>query len=117
MLVSALALRPPNFLQVIIVFASAGFASTFLCPMLLGLYWRGMTRQGALCSMVGGFVVVVGLSAGGRLVGLVDEINLLGLHPVIWGLLSSLVLAVAISRFTGPPPRHLVERYFYRRRD
>jgi len=104
--VSLLALDPPNFLQVIIVFASAGFAATFLCPMVLGLYWPGMTRQGAISAMVGGFATVVGLSAWG-------EIYVLGLHPAIWGLVGSFTLGIVVSKLSGPPRPDLVQKYFY----
>jgi Na+/pantothenate symporter len=104
LLVTLLAWRPPNFLQTIIVFGSTGFAASFLVPMVLGLYWPGMTRAGALAAMFGGLVVVVALTLGG--------VVLLGLHPVVWGLASSLALGVLVSKLSGPPPAHLVERYF-----
>src|SRR5437763_12991321 len=36
-------LRPPQFLQYLIVFTGAGMACTFLAPTVLGLYWRRAT--------------------------------------------------------------------------
>ncbi|MDR3603097.1 MAG: sodium:solute symporter family protein [Syntrophaceae bacterium] len=45
----------------IIAIATAFFfglcSSSFLPVLLLGLYWKGMTRAGAVCSMVGGFLI------------------------------------------------------------
>ena len=107
-IVTMLALDPPDFLQYIIVFTGGGFASTFLFPVMLGLYWKGMTRQGALAAMVGGFtiVVVLFLPPGSRT-------NLLGLHPIFWGLSGSALLAIVVSKLTGPPPERLVKFYFY----
>ncbi len=113
-LVTVVALDPPDFLQFIIVFTSSGFAATFLFPTMLGLYWKGMTAQGALASMMGGFAIVVGLFVPNMLGG--SRINLFGFHPLVWGLLGSLVLAVSVSKLTGPPPEHLVRRFFYQKR-
>jgi sodium/pantothenate symporter len=109
-LVMALAASPPDFLQRIIVFTSSGFASTYLFPMLLGLYWKGMTRQGALASMVGGFSIIVLLFSPNLAGG--SRIYLFGMDPVIFGLSGSLLLAILVSKITGPAPTHLVRRYF-----
>ena len=46
LIVTAAALRPPRFLQYIIVFTTSGMACTFLAPMVLALYWRRATRAG-----------------------------------------------------------------------
>lgn len=106
-LVAGFALNPPDFLQKIIVFVSGAAAAAFLCPIVLGLYWKGMTRQGALWSMVGGFVIVVGFFIPEK------RIDIFGLHPSIWGLAGSFLLAVLISKISSPAPEHLVRRYFY----
>ena len=112
--VTLLATRPPDFLQRIIVFTGSGFAATFLCPVMLGLYWKGMTRQGALSAMVGGFVVMVGFFLPTLFGG--SRIDLLGLHPNMWGLFVSFGLGFLVSKGTGPAPPHLVARYFYKLR-
>ena len=112
MVVTLLATRPPDFLQRIIVFTGSGFAATFLCPVMLGLYWKGMTRQGALSAMVGGFTVMVGFFLPTLFGG--SRIDLLGLHPNLWGLFVSFGLGFLVSKGTGPAPTHLVERYFYK---
>ncbi len=108
-LVTFLATRRIDFLSYIVVFTSTGFASTFLFPMLLGLFWKGMTREGALWSMVGGFLISVSLFSptlmGGR------ELYLFGLHPVLWSLSASGFLAILASKLSGPPPPHLLKRY------
>ncbi len=110
LIVTFLAIRKIDFLQNIIVFTGAGFASTFLWPMLLGLYWKGMTRQGAKAAMVGGFCIIVSLFLPTLLGG--NWINLCGFHPVFWGLTGSFVLGVVVSKLTGPPPEELVDLYF-----
>ena len=109
-LVTVLATHPPDFLQKIVVFVGGGFAATFLVPTFLGLYWKGMTPQGALYSMAGGLSIVLGLCA--PLVMGKDRIDLMGMEPSIWGLIGSLVLAIVVSKLTGPPPERLVATYF-----
>jgi SSS family solute:Na+ symporter/sodium/pantothenate symporter len=47
LLAAVIALRPPKYLQLIVVFASAGMASAFLMPVLLGAFWRRATAAGA----------------------------------------------------------------------
>ncbi len=122
-LVTALSLRPPEFLQYLILFTGAGMACTFLAPTLLGLYWRRTTRAGALAGMVGGFGTVTALYLLGRY-GVGKEgktgpaaqpmapVYLFDLDPVLWGLVLSFALAVVVSLLTEPPPDTHVDRYF-----
>ncbi len=110
-IVTILASRPPDFLQKIIVFVSGGFAAVFLFPVLLGLYWKGMTRQGALWGMIAGLAITLGLFLPNMLGS--SRINLLGFHPTMWGLAGSFFLSVLVSKMSGPPPQHLIDRYFY----
>jgi SSS family solute:Na+ symporter/sodium/pantothenate symporter len=53
------ALRPPRFLQYIILFTGAGMGCTFLAATVLALYWRRATKAGALAALIGGFVSVL----------------------------------------------------------
>jgi sodium/pantothenate symporter len=111
LLVAILASRPPDFLQSIIVFVAGGFGSTFVAAMLLGLFWKRTTRQGALAAMVGGLVINLGLCLPTLLGG--SRLDVIGLEPTLWGVSGSFVLGTVVSWLTGPPPSHLVERYFY----
>src|SRR5438128_6890250 len=58
LVVTIAALRPPDFLQYIIVFSTSGMGCSFAFPMALALYWRRSTRQGVLAGMVGGCLTV-----------------------------------------------------------
>jgi SSS family solute:Na+ symporter/sodium/pantothenate symporter len=122
-LVTLLSLRPPQFLQYLILFTGAGMGCTFLAPTVLGLYWRRATRAGALAGLVGGFGSVVGLYVLGWLhVGKAGKtgpaaqdiapVYLLDLDPIFWGLVVSFVLAVVVSLLTATPPDKHVDRYF-----
>jgi SSS family solute:Na+ symporter/sodium/pantothenate symporter len=122
-LVTLLALRPPHYLQYLIICTTSGMACTFLAPTVLGLYWRRATRSGALAGLVGGFGTVTALYVLGWLgVGKEGKSGpaaqdfapayLLDLDPVLWGLFISFVLAVVVSLLTAPPPEKHVDRYF-----
>jgi len=122
-LVTLLSLRPPQFLQYLILFTGAGMGCTFLAPTVLGLYWRRATRVGALAGLVSGFSTVVGLYVLGRL-GIGKEgkagpaaqdiapVYLLDLDPIFWGLVVSFLLAIVVSLLTAPPPDKHVDKYF-----
>jgi SSS family solute:Na+ symporter/sodium/pantothenate symporter len=153
-LVTFAALRPPQFLQYLIVFTGAGMACTYLAPMVLALYWRKATKAGALAAMNCGFLTVITLYAlgwmgvgkptraesaatsvaalaaldpyqalplvaGGRQsakTGPATEdfapVYLLGLDPLIYGLVGSFALGIMVSWITRPMPASHVGHYF-----
>jgi len=115
--VALFALNPPEYLQLIVVFASSGMASAFLMPALLGAFWRRATHQGALAAMVGGAGVALGLYLCGFILGRFYGYDpgigaagaafvpyyLLGLDPCVWGLSASFILGVSVSLLSPPP--------------
>ncbi len=118
---AAVALNPPKYLQLIVVFASAGMASAFLMPVLLGAFWRRATAAGALAAMGTGAGVTLALYAFGSIRGWsghdqgigpppqgAGAYYLLGFEPCVWGLLSSLTAGIVVSLATTPPdPRRV----------
>ena len=112
------ALRPPHFLQYLIVFTGAGMGATFLAPTVLTLYWRRATKPGALAAMYGGFLgVLVPYILGWCGIGKKGEksfepLYLFNLDPLMYGLLLSFALGIVISLLTEPMPREQVDRYF-----
>jgi Na+/proline symporter len=121
--VALVALRPPLYLQLIVVFASSGMAAAFLVPALMGAFWRRATGAGALAAMLVGASVTLALYAYGSVLGLTQPgydpgigpkpsgfgaYYLLGFEPCVWGLLSSLGAGVGVSLATRPPdPRRV----------
>jgi sodium/pantothenate symporter len=99
-------MRPPEFLQYVVVFSGTGLAATFLCPTLFAIYWPRMNKVGCLAGMLGGFGSFVAqyLSFGTKSFG--------GFDPFVWALLTSLVCSVAGARLSRPPTRELTLRYF-----
>jgi SSS family solute:Na+ symporter/sodium/pantothenate symporter len=125
-IVTLASLRPPQFLQYLIVFTGAGMACTFLAPTVLGLYWRRATRAGALAGLLGGFLSVsvlyvlgwCGLGKAGRTGPAAEPfapLYLLELDPVLWGLALSFALGIVVSLLTRPLPEKHVDHYFLAR--
>lgn len=123
-LVALVALRPPTYLQLIIVFTSTGMASAFLVPALLGCFWRRATASGAIAAMATGTGVTLALYVIGYVLGLYGfdqgigaksafrPYYLLGLDPCVWGLSSSLLAGVGVSLASKPPDPERVSLLF-----
>ena len=95
-------LNPPEYLQDLIVFATSGLAGCFLMPVLLGLYWPGMTARGAIAGMLGGLGCHLGLYLIGWFVnGKFASCQLLEFNPFIWAILVSGLLSYLASLKRG----------------
>jgi sodium/pantothenate symporter len=114
--VAVMAINPPQYLQLIVVFASSGMASAFLAPALLGAFWRRATHEGAIASMATGASTTLGLYLYGLILGrngydpgigaggnAFVPYYFLGLDPCIWGLSTSLAVAVIVSLLSPRP--------------
>ena len=87
-------LKPPAFLQDIVMFAINGFAASFTMPIIFGFFWKGSTPAGGLWSMIAGFVSMLSLYI------LPVPTNLLGFNPLIWGLVTSAIVMEIVSKQT-----------------
>lgn len=89
------ALRPPEFFQVLVILAAGGLVTTFLFPVVLGLYWRRANALGAGLGIVGGLTTfaVVELAPS----------EVVHAESVLPGLAVGGILFVAGS-FLGPAP-------------
>jgi SSS family solute:Na+ symporter/sodium/pantothenate symporter len=122
LIAAAAAIRPPQYLQLIVVFSSTGMAAAFLVPSLLGAFWRRATASGAIAAMLLGTAVTLGLYVLGTLgperlqlawllppnpeIGAKSAFRpyyLFGLDPCIWSLAASLTAGVVVSLATSPP--------------
>jgi SSS family solute:Na+ symporter/sodium/pantothenate symporter len=110
-----IALHPVRYLQDIIVYTGSGLAACFLAPVGLGLYWPRLNTAGATAGMLGGFLSHLSLYVAGFFrAGGFQPVRILGLDPLIPGILVSLVAAVGVALVTAPPPEPLVRKFFHR---
>lgn len=108
-------LRPPRYLQDLIVFATGGLAACFLVPMTLSLYWRGMTAAAAIAGMLGGTLTHLVLTCWGYLErGEFTAYEFLGLNPFIWDLGGSLLACWLAVKLGPSADSNLVRHYFDR---
>ncbi|MCO4773606.1 MAG: sodium/proline symporter [Deltaproteobacteria bacterium] len=87
-----------------VIFGWSGIAATFCPTMILSLYWKGMTANGALAAMVAGFAGVPLFKFVAPKLPVVGEVfGALGELPPAFAL--SFVVAILVSRMdsVGPP--------------
>lgn len=108
-------IKPPNFLQSLVVFCTSGQTGGFLIPLLMACYWRRATKEGVIAAMASGALTVLALNvAGWILYGYFAfrPYQLLGVEPVVWGILVSAIIGVVVTLQTPPPDEDLVRRMF-----
>lgn len=89
-----LALNPDSQVLALVSYAWAGFGAAFGPALILALYWRGMTRLGALAGIViGGTTVVIWGNISG---GIFD------LYEIVPGFLFATLAIVIVSKLGTP---------------
>ncbi len=119
---------PPNIIAVAVAFFFGVCASSFLPLYFLGLYWKGVTKAGAIASMVGGicasFVWMIFFHYLGS-AALFNKVNVVAgsqptswiwqlqyVDPIVIALPISYVLCIWVSRKTKKMPREHLNRCF-----
>ncbi|MCE9532370.1 MAG: sodium transporter [Planctomycetes bacterium] len=111
------ALKPPTYLQYLVVFTGTGQSSAFFFPMLGCLYWRRATKRGMLAGMLGGGLTVLSLYIYGWTMGGEGRHSsyapyyLLTFDPIFWGLSVSLLMMMCVSWMTKTDPNQIA-KYF-----
>ncbi len=101
LLAMALAWDPQSKVLDLVAYAWAGFGAAFGPTLLLSLYWKGMTRQGALAGLLaGGLTVIVWKQLEG---GWFD------LYELVPGFALSTAAIGLVSRLTRPRPARRTE--------
>lgn len=88
-LVFFMAINPPDLLIWLNLFAFGGLEAAFIWPVVLGLYWRGGNKYGAITS------IIVGV--GSYILIHVFSPEPFGMHSVVLPVLFSLITFVAVS--------------------
>ncbi|ASK60998.1 sodium/proline symporter [Virgibacillus phasianinus] len=98
-----LAYTPNDTILGLVGNAWAGFGAVFGPVVLLSLYWKRMTKWGALAGMIaGGITVIVWLS----IPGLSDW-----LYEIIPGFILSLLAVIVVSNMTKNPEKQVQEQF------
>jgi SSS family solute:Na+ symporter/sodium/pantothenate symporter len=133
-------LNPPQYLQALVVLSGSAGAATFIAPMMMACYWRRATATGALAGMLSGFLVYFAIYSCGWAqnwatthdttslaqqifavlgedpkigpAGFFRPYYILGVDPIIWGLLASVIGGIGGSLLSRPPSQELVKRFF-----
>ncbi|HEY4308660.1 MAG TPA: sodium:solute symporter [Pirellulales bacterium] len=125
----ALNIYPVKYLQALVVFSTSTIAATLLVPAIMAAYWRRATVPGAITAMFAGSATMLSLFGVGwvRVYQGYDQglgpdtafraFYLLGLEPIVWGLLASTIAGVVVSYLTQPPDEQLVSWLFDRQAD
>lgn len=99
-----IAMNPPELMVWLNLFATAGQLSTFLWPIILGLYWKRANKQGAISSMVVGI--------GSYVIFNYFWARPFGMHGIVLSLVLSLVSFVIVSSFTEKPSDETIELFW-----
>ncbi|MGH7503345.1 MAG: sodium:solute symporter family transporter [Longimicrobiales bacterium] len=91
-----------ELVQFIVLLFTGLMASSFFVPVVLGVYWRRATRQGALAAMLGGVTMTLLWEAFGPT----------AIDPVLPGFIASLSLMLLVSLSTPRPPASALSPYF-----
>ncbi|MDO4814541.1 MAG: sodium/pantothenate symporter [Gemella sp.] len=87
-IVAILSIKPPALIVEINLFAFGGLETTFLWPILLGLYWKNAEKIGAICS------IIVGLTS---YIVFKTIYKITKVEPVVISLSLALVVFILIS--------------------
>lgn len=81
--------------------AWAGFGAAFSPLVIFSLYWKGLTRTGALSGMITGALIVIIWIAWIKPLASVNEI--FGMYEIIPGFIASVLVTVIVSKLTKTP--------------
>ncbi|ASF38163.1 sodium:proline symporter [Halobacillus halophilus] len=95
--------NPDSSVLDLVSYAWAGFGAAFGPIIILSLFWKGITRNGALAGIIVGAVTVV--IWGDFLSG-----GIFDLYEIVPGFILNLIVAVAVSA-AGEPPKEIIEEF------
>lgn len=96
-----LGLNPNNLILDMVAYAWAGFGAAFGPALVMSLYWKRMTRKGALAGIiVGGLTVLIWKQLGG-----------FGLYEIVPGFFLSLLSIYVVSLLDAPPSQDMLDEF------
>lgn len=97
----AIAWHPNDTILNLVGNAWAGFGAAFSPLVLFSLYWKGLTRAGAISGMIAGAVVVIVWIAWIKPLAHINEF--FGLYEIIPGFIISVIVTYVVSKLTASP--------------
>ncbi len=108
----ALAYNPKSTVLDLVSYAWAGFGAAFGPVLLLSLFWKRMTRNGALTGMVVGGVTVIIWAELTKWFNLsAEQYPILGLYEIIPGFLLALMAVIVVSLLGQKPTQDIQEEF------
>ena len=116
-----LGLNPPGFAAGTVALAFGLAASSLFPALLMGIFARGVNREGAVAGMLAGISVTllyvfqhkgIMFIPGTSFLGGMSPIWFFGIEPNAFGVVGALVnfvVAFGVSRLTAPPPTEVAE--------
>jgi cation/acetate symporter len=107
---AAASVRLPAPVAEIVAYAFGLAASSFFPAIVLGVFWRRATGQGAVAGMLAGTALSAGYIAWFAVLGSAPSARWLGISPEgigTVGMLLNFAVAIAVSLVTPAPPQHV----------
>ncbi|TPE70008.1 sodium/proline symporter PutP [Halalkalibacterium halodurans] len=107
-----LAYNPDSTVLDLVGYAWAGFGAAFGPVLLLSLFWKRMTRNGALAGMVvGGATVIIWAELTNWFNLSVEQYPILGLYEIIPGFILASIAIIVVSRLDQEPPQEIQDEF------
>jgi cation/acetate symporter len=110
-------INPPGFVAEVVAFAFGLAAASFFPVIILGIFWRRATREGAIAGMIAGLgftAITIGMIRAPQIFGTAAPvipdffgINAQGVGTV--GMFINFAVMIVVSLLTPPPPREVRE--------
>jgi sodium/proline symporter len=97
----AIGTNPDNLVLDLVAYAWAGFGAAFGPAIILSLYWKRMTRNGALASIITGGVTVL----------VWKQFGWLGLYEIVPGFVLAVIAIVAVSLLDRKPAENIMQEF------
>jgi cation/acetate symporter len=107
-------IRPPGFVAQVVAFAFGLAASSFFPILVLGIFSKRTTKEGAISGMLSGIAFTAGYIVYFKFINKTAGADewLFGISPEgigAVGMLINFAVTIAVSRFTPPPPPEVQE--------
>ena len=99
-------INPPAFVAQVVAFAFGLAASSFFPIIVLGIFSKKTTREGAICGMIGGIVFTAIYIIQTKFMGVSNWF--MGITPEgigTIGMIINFIIAIVVSSFTKAPPQ------------